>query len=61
MTDETPQKIHLGKGILKPGTRPMKVHVDENGEWWICDADVDPSDKDFREKGCTDYSSMHNK
>jgi hypothetical protein len=35
-------KIHIGTGVLKPGTRPIKVFVDKNGEYWLEDADVDP-------------------
>ena len=51
-------KIHLGNGILKPGTRPLKVHVDPNGEYWICDADVDVTTADL-EKHCTAHGSVH--
>jgi len=58
MSDET-KKLHIGKGILKPGTRPIKVYVDDNGEYWICDADVDPTSKDFREQGCAAHSEVH--
>ncbi|MGD8700623.1 MAG: hypothetical protein PVJ43_15105 [Gemmatimonadales bacterium] len=52
-------KLHIGKGILKPGTRPIKVYVDENGEYWICDADVDPKSEDFRKEGCAAHSDIH--
>jgi hypothetical protein len=33
------------------GSRPMKVIVDDQGDPWICDCDVDPS-KDFAQQGC---------
>ena len=52
-------KLHIGKGILRPGTRPIKVYVDENGEYWICDADVDPKSEDFRKDGCAAHSEIH--
>ena len=52
-------KLHIGKGILRPGTRPIKVYVDENGEYWICDADVDPKSEDFRKEGCAAHSEIH--
>ena len=58
MSDTGPKKLHIGDGILKPGTRPIKVHVDENGEYWLCDADVDPTSKDFREQGCVAHSDI---
>ena len=35
-----------------PGeTRPMKVIIDDKGNPWICDCDVDPSD-DLAAQGC---------
>jgi hypothetical protein len=55
---EKTTKLHVGKGILKPGTRPVKVYVDDDGEYWLCDADVDPTSKDFREQGCTAHSEI---
>lgn len=58
MSEET-VKLHIGQGILKPGTRPIKVHVDANGEYWICDKDVDPSTDDFRKEGCVAHSEVH--
>ena len=33
MTKEKATKLHIGEGILKPGTRPIKVYVDKNGEY----------------------------
>jgi hypothetical protein len=56
---EETTKLHIGKGILKPGTRPIKVYVDEDGEYWICDADVDPKSEDFRKEGCAAHSDIH--
>ena len=58
MSDEGKTKLHVGKGILKPGTRPIKVYVDDDGEYWLCDADVDPTSKDFREQGCSAHSEI---
>jgi hypothetical protein len=59
MVDEQGPKIHIGQGILKPGTRPIKVYVDKDGEYWICDAEVDPESPDFEKEGCTSYSETH--
>ena len=55
---KNPTWLHVGKGILKPGLRPVKVHVDDEGEYWLCDADVDPTTKNFREQGCTAHSEI---
>jgi hypothetical protein len=59
VAEEKTAKLHIGDGILKPGTRPIKVYVDDDGEYWICDADVDPTSKDFREQGCSAHSEIH--
>jgi hypothetical protein len=59
MTEEKKTKINVGNGILKPGVRPIKVYVDKDGEYWMCDADVDPESEDFRKEGCTSYSETH--
>ena len=48
-------KIHVGKGVLRPGTRQVKIHVDRDGQYWLCEADVDPASDDFRKKGCVTY------
>ena len=56
MAEDHPKKINVGAGILKPGTRPIKVYVDKDGEYWVCDADVDPESADFSKEGCTSYS-----
>jgi len=37
--------------LTKGGARPMKVFVDSNGNEWICDKSVDPSDS-FGAQGC---------
>jgi len=36
---------------VNSGVRSLKVVVDDDGESWICDADVDPS-MDLPEMGC---------
>ena len=59
MAEEETTKIHFGDGILKPGVRPIKVYVDDDGEYWICDSEVDPKSEDFRKDGCTSYSETH--
>lgn len=59
MASATPKKVHIGNGVFKPGARPIKVVVDAAGEWWICDADVDPHSKDFKENGCSTYGDIH--
>jgi hypothetical protein len=32
--------------------------VDKDGEYWLCDADVNPESPDFRREGCTAYSEV---
>lgn len=58
MTQQATTKINIGKGILKPGTRPVKVYVDKEGEYWLCDANVDPESEDFRTEGCVAHSEV---
>jgi hypothetical protein len=58
MAQEKGKKLHIGKGILSPGVRRIKVYVDENGEYWLCDADVDPKSADFRKQGCTAHGEI---
>jgi hypothetical protein len=36
----TSEKIHVGSGVLKPGTRPIEVFVDKTGGYWLCDAEL---------------------
>ena len=57
MSDES-RKIHFGNGILRPGTRSIKGFVDKSGEYWLCDANVDPQSDDFRAQGCVDHSRV---
>lgn len=54
------KKVHFGEGVLRPGTRPLKIYVDENGEYYICDADaeIDPANPDFEQKGCVGHSDI---
>ncbi len=47
----------FGNGVQYNGARAMKVHVDKNGNWWLCDKHVDGS-SDFAKAGCWDYSAM---
>jgi hypothetical protein len=58
MTQSHATKINVGNGILKPGVRPIKIFVDQQGEYWLCDADVDADSKDFSKEGCTAYSEV---
>jgi hypothetical protein len=58
MVQTQTSKINIGEGILKPGTRPIQVYVDKDGEYWLCDADVNPDSPDFRREGCTSYSEV---
>lgn len=47
----------LGNGVRYSGARAMKVHVDESGNWWLCDRDV-KSDGNFAQQGCWRYDTM---
>ena len=58
MATEHATKLHIGEGILKPGTRPIKVYVDKDGEYWLCDANVDPESSDFRKEGCPAHGEV---
>ena len=46
-----------GKGIQKTSTRPIRIHVDAAGDYWLCDSDVD-ANTDFAEAGCLSHSSV---
>ena len=59
MTPAHATKTNAGQGIFKPGKRPIKVVVDEQGEYWLCDANVDPQSDDLRKAGCTPHSEVH--
>jgi len=39
------------------GTRPMKVVVDNNGNWWLCDKQVEDSGN-LAGQGCWNYADM---
>ena len=54
----TEQSINVGSGIVKMSARPTKFFVDGQGEYWICDADVDPNG-DFGAQGCSPHSEVH--
>ena len=37
--------------VTSSGARPMKVHVDNAGNEWLCDANASPNG-DFANQGC---------
>ena len=39
------------------GARPMAVHVDSSGHWWLCDKHVQTG-QDFESQGCWRYDQM---
>ena len=39
------------------GARPMKVVVDNSGNWWLCDKHVE-NNENYAGQGCWDYSQM---
>ena len=43
--------VEIPKNDMSRRSQPMKVVVDEEGNPWICDHNVDPS-KDLVEQGC---------
>ena len=45
------QKTILGDGIYHPGARPMRVYIDKDGCWWLCDKGIDQN-KDLQKQGC---------
>ena len=47
----------LGNGITKTSSRPVKIFVGEDGEYWLCDADANGSG-DFAEQGCLSHSAV---
>jgi hypothetical protein len=53
--------INVGSGILKPSARPVRIFVDDEGEYWYCDSGVSPDSNDFRAAGCTALSDTHMK
>jgi hypothetical protein len=52
-------KPQVGNGIVKQSARPIEIHVDSHGEYWICDKGVPAGTKDFRNAGCTPHSEVH--
>jgi hypothetical protein len=57
-TDKHPENApFLGNGIHHPSARPMKVFVDKDGCWWLCDKPVDP-DRSFETQNCWRCSDM---
>jgi hypothetical protein len=48
---------NLGNGIQKNSARPIRVHVGDNGDYWLCDASVE-TNSDFAESGCISHSSV---
>ncbi len=49
---------NIGRGIQKTSARPIKVVVDDAGEYWICDADADAT-RDLASQGCVAHSDVH--
>ncbi|UCD24530.1 MAG: hypothetical protein JSW51_01025 [Gemmatimonadota bacterium] len=49
---------NVGNGIFKQSARPIKVVVDQSGEYWLCDVNVDPTG-DLGAQGCTPHSDIH--
>lgn len=52
-------KPQVGNGIVKESARPIEIHVDSQGEYWICDKGVAAGTSDFRAAGCTPHSEVH--
>ena len=49
----------VGNGIVRPSARPIKIYVDDDGEYWICDKNVYPASGDFAGQGCVAHSDVH--
>jgi hypothetical protein len=56
---EMSRKSQVGNGIRKQSARPIEIHVDSNGEYWICDKGAEVSNFDFRGAGCAPHSEVH--
>jgi len=39
------------------GTRPMAVHVDTDGYWWLCDSNIE-NQENLEQQGCWRYDLM---
>jgi hypothetical protein len=48
---------NLGNGINRSSARPVRVKVGRDGEYWLCDADVEHG-VDYARAGCTAHSSV---
>ena len=48
---------NLGNGIIRNSARPIRVHVGSDGDYWLCDRDVE-SGADYDESGCVSHSSI---
>ena len=53
------RKPQVGNGIVKQSGRPIEIHVDGQGEYWICDKGALDGIGDFRSAGCTPHSEVH--
>ena len=40
----------VGSGIIRPGARPMSIHIDDQGNEWLCDKHINGGD--FASQGC---------
>ena len=48
---------NLGNGITKTSARPIRVHVGQDGDYWLCDESVE-SGVDFSQSDCISHSSV---
>lgn len=46
-----------GSGSSYSGARPMKVFTDADGNWWLCDKNVNPHES-FEAQQCWRYDLM---
>ena len=53
------KKAQVGDGIRKQSARPIEIHVDSQGEYWICDKGTPIDGFDFRSAGCAPHSEVH--
>ncbi len=51
MAEHEQKKPKLGDGVYHPGTRPMKVYVDDDGIMYLCNKDIDPK-KPLKDQAC---------
>ena len=50
---------NIGNGIVKTSSRPIRVFVAPDGEWWICDKNAEIDGYDFAGAGCAPHSDVH--